>query len=176
MRGLKKRVEGIKKSQSELNEELLYTETWLDKFMYNMDSVNIRIKEIQPRKAGLPVEPGGDKPHMSEEEFKVLLERLLRGSLEHLGDKISQRILDKLKELKSASGALREVRIKELKEAADSGLVDLSKLFREKIESNIEDIGVEEKEAKGIGESLEKLRKMREAKTDKDNNSGKPEQ
>ena len=163
-----KRIEGIKESQSKLDEELLYVGKWLDELIDNMDSVSKCLKEIGAQRAASQSKPKTEKTYMSEQDFKALLEKLLQGSLEHLGDKISGRIMDKLKELKETSGPQREVKIKELKEVADSETVDLTKLFHEKIESNIDQIGVDEKESKGIDKSLEKLRKMKEGKVSQD--------
>ena len=102
---------------------------------------------------------------------------MLQNPMEDLGDKISRKILEKLKDLKGVSGRAREAKIKELKDLADDELVDLSKLFREKVESNIEDIGVEEKETKGIDKSLERLRRMRQGKDKPDeNNNGEKQE
>lgn len=163
IRGLFKKTEKIKMYQNEIDEELLYTESWLDKFINDMDVVENRLKEIKSEEeSGFRKKGHGEELHISEEDFEKMLEKLLEGPLQNLGNKISQRILDKLKDLKSASYDVRKSKIKELKELAASEEVDLSGLFREKIRSNLEDTGIEEREIKGIDKSLERLRKMTE--------------
>ena len=164
VKGLYKKIEDIKKSQDELDGEFFYTRNWLDELTHNMDSLSQHLKQITSEKVSLESNHKGEKSYVLEEDSKKLLERLLQGSLQDLGDKISRRILDKLRDLQGTSGPLRETKIKELKEIADSESVDLSRLFQEKVESNIEDIGIEEKEAKGIDKDLEKLRRMRQDK------------
>ncbi len=165
IKDLSERVEGMRKSQSDLDGELLYTETWLDQLIDNMDSVNRNLKQAKSGKVSSEPEPVSKKVHMSEEDFKTQLEKLLEGSLEHLGDRISDKILNMLREVKETSGLTRVRKIKEFKEIAESELVDMSKLFlHEKLESNIEQIGVEEKESMGIDKSLKKLREMKEDK------------
>ena len=177
VRSLTKKVKAIRKSQSKLDRELLYMEKWLTELTDNMESVDRRIAGIESKEKATEPKPISGKPRMSEEDFKAMLEKLLQNPMEDLGDKISRKILEKLKDLKGVSGRAREAKIKELKDLADDELVDLSKLFREKVESNIEDIGVEEKETKGIDKSLERLRRMRQGKDKPDeNNNGEKQE
>ena len=160
-RDLSRREEDIRTSQSELEKELLSLGAELDNFIGTTDSLKRRLEDFKSAPEAGTAE---EKPRMPGEEFKEVLERLLQGSLDQLGDKISQKILNKLKDLKGVSGPVKESKIRELKELADSEMLDLSKLFSEKVKSNIRDIGVKEKETKGIDESLKKLREMREGK------------
>lgn len=161
IQGLLKRAEDIKRSQDQLEEESLSAQSRLDAFLDTMDTVHKRLIRLESQKGDTQLRSKSEQPSLSQEDFKALLEKLLQGSLDGIGDKISQRILDKLNDLKGLTGASREAKIQEIKQAADAEMVDLSKLFGEKIESNIEDIGVEEKETKGISKSLERLRKMK---------------
>lgn len=157
-------MQGLEQSQNLLEGEIASVNSSLDKCLNTIDSVNTRLEEGESQKAVLHVKPEAEKPSMSQEDFKALLENLLKGTLEGLGDKISQNILLKLKDLKGLTGETREAKMQELKEAADAELIDLSKLFYEKIETNIEEIGLEEKETKGIDKNLQKLRKIKENK------------
>lgn len=159
--GLFKRLQEIKRSQGLFEEEFVSSQSRIDKFIDTIDSVNKRLNEMAPGKAVSQLEPKAGKPHMSQEDFAALLEKLLRGSLEGLGDKISQKILDKLQDLKGSTAETRDAKIQELRTIADAELVDLSRLFNEKVESNIEEIGVEEKETRGIDKNLERLRKIK---------------
>ena len=96
-------------------------------------------------------------------DFASNLEALLEKSLDKLGDKVSDRILKMLERLQGTEGPAREEQLRAIKQAADEELVDLSNLFmhQEGIKSNLEDIGVDEKEAKGIDKNLERLRELR---------------
>jgi len=161
MRDLSKREEDIRASQIGLEKELLFLGAELDSFIASTESLKKRLEDF---KSAPEIKTAEERPRLSGEEFKESLERLLQGSLEQLGDKISQKILNKLKDLKGLSGPVKESKIRELKELADSEMLDFSKLFSEKVKSNIRDIGVKEKETKGIDESLKKLREMREGK------------
>ena len=164
MRELSNKTEEIKKFQDELDKELLYTEDWLDKSIEVMNVMERRLKQLKSERDSLRKKSTVEKPHISEQDFERMLEKVLQGSMQSLGNKISQKILDKLKDLKSASYEVRKIKIRELKELVDSEQVDLSQLFREKIKSNIDDIGVEEQEVRGIDKSLEKLRRMMKKK------------
>ena len=160
-----RKLEDIRRSQAEFDEELLYIETWIDRLMDLVDSANRdpgRARPLEPAAAPGPVD---ERMHVPEDDFSAHLEKLLEGSLEHLGDRISQDIFNMLKELKQTTGVAREAKIKELKEVAGPELVDLSRLFlRGKLESNIGEMRVEEQEAEGIDKSLEKLREMKGGK------------
>jgi hypothetical protein len=99
---------------------------------------------------------------MSLEDFKVFVERVLQGSLEAAEDKLSEKILSMIRKLKGLAGTEREAKIQEIKDAAESDIVDLSKLYTyEEVQSNLGEVGVEEKESRGIESSLDKLRKLR---------------
>ena len=102
------------------------------------------------------------KASLTEDEFRARLEKLLEGSLENLGDKISQKIANQLKDLKGLVGVDRDVKIRQIQQSGDYESLDFGTIFQDKIESNIDEIGVEEQEAKGVDKSLEKLRKMKE--------------
>jgi phage shock protein A len=161
IKSLFERAESIKTPQLVLEKEVALLEAELEGLIDSMDSLKSHLRDIQSKPQTEAVQ---DKPRMSEEDFRDVLERLLHGSLEELGDRISQRILDKLKDIKGLSGRARETGIRELKEMAGSELVNLSRLFNQEVKSNIHDIGVEEKETKGIGEGLSRLREMRRQK------------
>ncbi len=157
---LTKRAKAVRQTQAELEEELLSIAAWLARFIDDTNSVNTRLKNILAESQ--EAKPKGIRKAVSDEDFKIHLEKLVQGSLDALGDKISDRVLNMLKELKGMTGPGRETKIREIKDAAESELVDLSRLFlHEKIESNIEEIGIDEKESKGIDKSLRHLRRMR---------------
>lgn len=149
----------VKESQEALDKELLAIEAWLDELGHDADAVNSRLRAAKAGKAAVKQEPPSAPP---EEDFKSQMEKLLQGSLEHLEDRLSHRILNMLKDLKDVKGPAREMKLKEFKAAVDDGVIDLSGLFiHDKLESNIGEIGIEEKESKGIQKSLDRLRKMR---------------
>jgi hypothetical protein len=106
--------------------------------------------------------PGG---FLTEESFKAQMEKFLQSSFESMGDKLSGKLSGLLKDLKTVSGPVRESRMREIHQVAAEENIDLSGLFGfQKVDSNIEEIGVNEKKAKSIDKSLERLRKMREGK------------
>jgi len=149
----------LKESQDALDKELLAIEAWLDELGHDADAVNARLRAAKAGKPDIKEKPKTAAP---EEDFKAQMEKLLKGSLEHLEDRLSDRILNMLKDLKGVKGPARDMKLKELKAAVDDEVVDLSGLFtHEKLESNIGEIGIEEKESKGIQKSLDRLRKMR---------------
>jgi hypothetical protein len=155
----------VKESQRSLDKELLAVEAWLNELGHDADAVNARLHAAKAHKIVIKKEP---KAESSEEDFKTQLEKLLQGSLEHLEDRLSQRILNMLKDLKDVKGPERDAKLKELKKAVDSEVVDLSKLFtHEKLESNIGEIGIEEKESKGIRKVIDSLRNIRRGGKDK---------
>ena len=101
------------------------------------------------------------------EDYKASIEKLLQGSIDSLGDKLSEKILGLLKELKTMGGPMREYKMSELQHAAQSEHVDLASLFlHEKVESNLgsEGLKVEETKGTGIGSILDKLKKMKGGK------------
>ncbi len=171
-----RRTNILKQSYGNLDREVLSSGAWLERLMTEADSINTRLGELHLQKPVAPPKPAqpaassisegsisaANNVAADRENFEKNLEKLLQGSLDALGDKISDKILNMLKELKGMAGPGRDIKVKEIKAAADSQLVDLSSLFmHEKVESNIEEIGVDEKEAKGVDKSLEKLRQMR---------------
>lgn len=180
------RVNKIRESYDSLDKEMIYVESLLGELLREADEVNSRVHqakseaasiELEPKQARAPAEkeePKSEPPAAAaaaiptpavpvDENFKGDIEKLLQGSMDHLEDRLSQRILNMLKDLKVASGPARETKFREVREAVSNESVDLSGLFKhEKIESNIGDIGIEEKESQGIQSSLERLRKMRQ--------------
>ena len=158
------RLGDIKQSRRQLSEEFLKTEASIAEFMSSLDAVSQRLKDM---KTYLSPQQTKAVPFsgMSQDDFKGFIEKILQGSLEAVGDKISDRIMNMLRELKGLAGAEREAKIQQIKEAAESDMVDLSSLYiHEKMQSNLSDVGVEEKESKGIESSLEKLRNLRSGK------------
>lgn len=167
----KARLHTMKQAQDVLHEDLLGMETWLSQSLEDVTTVNTRLKELLAKKdisrmtVKTQPEPEAlsEKSQPSAEDFGKQMEKLLQGSLDALGDKISDKILNMMKELKTMSGPMRAQKISEIKAAADSELVDLSSLFAfDTVESNIEEVGVDEKEVKGIDKSLERLRQMKQ--------------
>ena len=170
LQSLIQRIENNQASQKELDEAIASMSALVDRLADTMNAVNSRLVEASSEKISRPPQPAQEaKPQASEDDFKLRLEKLLEGSLEHIGDKISQKIMDKLQGLRGLSGVARQEKIREIEQYAEAESVDLSAIFRDKIESNIDEIGIEEHQAKGINASLEKLRRMREGggKTDK---------
>lgn len=177
------RINRIKDSQDSLDKEMMAMESILDELIRESEAVNSRLHQAKSEK---PLKKEGAMPAVTTEaaiitppqsevvapkapasigdiNFKGDLEKLLQGSMDHLEDRLSQRILNMLKELKVASGPAREMKFREVQEAVSSESVDLSSLFKhEKIESNIADIGIEEKESQSIQSNLERLKKMRQ--------------
>lgn len=182
--GLKKRAEGVRQSQDELDGDRRFVETWLENSTKEMDSLNSRLTEMKSHVAAAQPSPEkvssekefltlvqeslDKKTQPSAQDFTAQLEKLLQGSLDALGDKISDKIANLLKELKTTSGPVREAKMREIQEAAEEDQVDLSKLFLfEKVESNIETLGIQEQETKGVGNILDKLRKLKGIKDKK---------
>lgn len=166
-----RRMSNIKQSRCQLSDELSRIEATLNESMSAIDVVNQRLKDI---KLNPPAQQAKSVPAlgMSPDDFKMLIEKTLQGSLDAAGDKLSDRIMKMIGELKGLAGTEREFKIRQIQEAADSDKVDLSGLFiSEEVQSNLGEVGVEEKESKGIESSLEKLKKMRE----KPDSGGTPE-
>ena len=87
----------IKESQEALDKELLAIEAWLNELGRDADAVNARLRKAKAGKPDIKEEPKTAAP---EEDFKAEMEKLLKGSLEHLEDRLSDRILNMLKDLK----------------------------------------------------------------------------
>jgi len=160
------KINSIKKSQEELHQEVISMETLLNKSSDNMKTVNIRLKDLLSKKSSsdkpIPSAASNTSPDV---DMNAQLEKLLQGSLDALGDKLSDKMLNMMSELKTLSGPMRTVKMREIKETADAELVDLSSLFaHQEVQSNIEDVGVDEQEVKGMDSSLDKLRAMRKKK------------
>lgn len=158
------RLSNIKQARRQLRKEFLETEVSIVEFLSSIDVVSQRLKDmkvnISSQQAKVVLVSG-----MSPDDFKGFIENILQGSLEAVGDKISDRIMSMIRELKGLSGAEREAKIQKIKEAAENDMVDLSSLYlREKVQSNLSDVGVDEKESEGIELNLEKLRKLRGSK------------
>ncbi|MBF0521926.1 MAG: hypothetical protein HQL24_02600 [Candidatus Omnitrophica bacterium] len=175
IQNLSENVVEIKKTQMELNDELLSIERDLNKSLEDQAAINTKLKEVVLQKRiekstpQIPVVAPEvviqKAEHPQPIDTTAQLEKLLQGSLDALGDKISDRLMGMLKELKSLPIEVRATRIHEIKQAADAELVDLSALYKhQEVESNIEEVGVDEKEAKGIDKNLERLRKLRQMK------------
>ncbi len=116
-----------------------------------------------PTPASAPAPAAG----MTLEDFKLHMGEILKGSLDAVSDKLSDRISGMLKELGTLSGPAREIRLQEFKQSGEYDMVDFSALYShsaEQVTSNLTDVGVEEKETKGIDSTLERLRKMRAGK------------
>lgn len=166
IRQLNRQLSELQRYRVGVDRELVSIGTKLDEFIGSVETISQRFKELKmTRKAGpAAAAPGAGVPAagMSLDDFKVYIEKLLQGSLEAASDKISTRIMSMLKELKGLAGTAREAKILEIREIAASEMVDLSKLFtHDEAQSNLGEVGVEEKESKAIDSSLEKLKKMR---------------
>ncbi|MEI6437161.1 MAG: hypothetical protein WCO69_00250 [Candidatus Omnitrophota bacterium] len=118
-----------------------------------------------------PVAPSaplaGPGPGMTLDDFKLHMGEILKGSLDAVSDKLSDRISGMLKELGTLSGPARAMRIEEFKQSGEYEMVDFSSLYAhsaEQVTSNLKDVGVEEKETKGVDSTLERLRKLRAGK------------
>lgn len=158
-----KKIRGTNKSHTEFADEILSTGQLLDEAIDAMETLNRSLKQVLSEKTTRRPEHAVDKDRISIEEFSAQSEKLLQSSIENLEERLSQRILNMLKELKDTTGPVRQAKLKELKEAVKSEEADLSALFaHERIESNIDELGVEETELQGIEKSLSRIRRMRE--------------
>ena len=173
---LAKRSNDIRQSRRELYEELMSMETWVNKSLVDTDKANIQLKNLLSRKRIAELkfvdsqpEPVSVEPTpVRQEDFTEQLEKLLQGSLDSLQDKISDKLLNMINELKTMSGSNREAKIKDIQAVANTEFVDLSSLYtHNEIESNIEEVGVEEQEVKGIDKNLAKLKQMKKGKQSK---------
>ncbi|MBF0503589.1 MAG: hypothetical protein HQL14_00665 [Candidatus Omnitrophica bacterium] len=179
---LVQRIDQLRQSRYALDQELMETELLMGQFLGSLDVVTVRItnrlKEPQTSAPVAPVVPPLVMPApgtpvsaapaagMTLEEFKTHMAAILQGSLDAVSDKLSDKIAGMLKDLKTLSGPAREYKLREIQEAAGFESVDLSKLYvHEDVQSNLGDIGVEEKESKGIDSTLEKLRRLKGLKS-----------
>ena len=174
-------ISELEQAHKQINDQWLSMEEVLNKSLEDQSAMNIKLKEcLAGKQAGngalptvmpppAPVETGFQNPLQKPSPEPVdpvtQLERMLQGSLDVLGDKISNRLMATLKELRSLPVEMRAAKIQEVKQMADAELVDLSALYKhEPVESNIEEVGVHEKESKGMDTNLEKLRALRRGK------------
>lgn len=158
---LSSRLGDIRQSRVWLSEEFLGVDKSLDEFLNSINTVNQRLMEIKtaPSPQQTKVAP---MPGMSPEDFKIFIERILQGSLEAAGEKLSGKIMNMIGELKGLAGTERDAKLRQIKEAADTNPIDLSTLYtHEAVKSNLGEVGLEEKESKGFESSLDKLRQMR---------------
>jgi hypothetical protein len=161
----KKRLEKIAVSQEGAKKDIPSIGPRIDALIDDAERMLAGLKELRAQKETLKPKGEGMVTQLSMEDFSGKLEKLIEGSMEHLEGRLSERILNMLKDIKASAGAEREYKIRKIREAADDEFVDLSSLFvHDKVESNIGEIGIEEKESKGIDKSLRKLRSMKEKK------------
>lgn len=165
---LAERIEALGEFQKNTQDKLLSCEEDLDHWIQEMVAVNVQLREkLKIHQAAPPVaqETVSSSPTSAAgDDYKVAIEKLLQGSIETLGNKLSDKILGMLKDLKTISGPMREAKLMEIRDTARSEDVDLAGLFlHEKVESNLgaEGVNVEEKKTKGIGSILDKLKKMK---------------
>jgi len=171
---LSQKITEIESAYTKLNELLFSMEGDLKKSLDDQCSLNSRLKELLAQKiagngkhasTGAPQEVVAQGSKLEAVDPTQQLEKLLQGTLDVLGDKISERLMGMLKDLKSLPLEMRASKIQEVKQAADAELIDLSGLYKhEHVESNIDDVGVVEKESKSIDKNLEKLRQLRQAR------------
>jgi len=171
---LSQKIAEIESAYSKLNELLFSMEGDLKKSFEDECALNKRLKELLSKKiagngkhpaSGVSTDAILQKPVSETVDPTAQLEKLLQGTLDVLGDKISDRLMGMLKELKSLPVDMRISRIQEVKQVADAELIDLSSLYKhQQVESNIEDIGVTETESKSIDKNLDKLRQLRQSR------------
>ncbi len=172
---LAKRLDDIRVSRNALDEDLMLAELSLNDFIASMDGVGKRLKRMktepripapfyQPPPPPVIASPAAaaTPAGMTLDEFKAHMGTLLQGSLDAVSDKLSGKIQGMLRDVRGLSGVARDVKLQEIKEAAEYEMVDFSSMYsHEKLQSNLGDVGVEEKESKGIDANLERLRKLR---------------
>jgi len=171
---LSQKIAEIESAYAKLNELLYFMEGDLKKSFEDECALNKRLKELLSKKiAGNGKHPGpgaSTEAILQEPVTEVVdptaqLEKLLQGTLDVLGDKISERLMGMLKEFKALPVDMRASRIHEVKQVADAELIDLSGLYKhEQVQSNIDDVGVTETESKSIDKNLEKLRMLRQSR------------
>lgn len=161
--------------QKETQERLREFEKELDGWLEKMCAVNMTLRdklrsskkisrEAAPRAKPATSQALARPASAAVDDYKASIEKLLQGSLDALGDKLSDRIMNMLKEVKNLGGSMREAKMAEIRDAAQAERVDLASLFLyEKVESNLgkEGLKVDEKKSRGIGSILEKLKKMK---------------
>ncbi len=172
---LAKRLDDIRVSRNALDEDLMLAELSLNDFIASMDGVGKRLKRMktepripapfyQPPPPPVIASPAAaaTPAGMTLDEFKAHMGTLLQGSLDAVSDKLSGKIQGMLRDVRGLSGVARDVKLQEIKEAAEYEMVDFSSMYsHEKLQSNLGDVGVEEKESKGIDANLERLCKLR---------------
>ncbi|MBF0254110.1 MAG: hypothetical protein HQL11_03165 [Candidatus Omnitrophica bacterium] len=138
----------------------------------------VRKAESRPKSPEGPAVPHAESPFAAaaatpgaavpsggpDERMKEYFEKILSGSLESMGEKLSSRLVDMLKDIQVSSGHVREAKMHQLRQVAEEENIDLSALFKHvEVESNLgHGTEIEEEETKGISDTLEKLRKLRE--------------
>ncbi|MBF0569717.1 MAG: hypothetical protein HQL18_02955 [Candidatus Omnitrophica bacterium] len=172
-------LEEIRQLRHDLDDDLMQAELALNAFVGSMDALTRRLeKKVKESRTVVPPAPAAPfiPPPVAQvsavapagvtlDEFKTHMDALLKGSLDAVTDKLSDKLAGMLKEMKTLSGPAREMKFQEFRAAADFEAVDLSQLYvHEKVQSNLEEIGVEEKETKSIDSTLERLRKLRGSK------------
>ncbi|HBR14192.1 MAG TPA: hypothetical protein DD723_01425 [Candidatus Omnitrophica bacterium] len=163
---LVKQIDGIRQVRNELEEDLKRTELSLNEFIGSMDAVGQRLKRIkaEPSRAAAPNPPPApaSPTGMTLDEFKTHMGSILQGSLDAVSDKLTDKIAAMLKELGTLSGPAREIKIREYQQSGEYDTVDFSSLYKnQEVQSNLGEVGVEEKESKGIESSLERIRQLR---------------
>ena len=171
---LSQKIAEIESAYGKLNELLFSMEGHLNKSLEDECNLNAKLKELIAKKtagngkhsaSSMPQEVIAQAPNSEPSDPTAQMEKLLQGTLDVLGDKISDRLMNMLKDLKTIPVEMRATRIQEVKQAADAELIDLSGLYKhENVQSNLEDVGVTETESKSIDKNLEKLRQMRQAR------------
>ena len=176
-------------SQKEIQATVRELEKELDGWLAEMCSINVTLRDkVKARTAvsplpstapaagpssvaQMPPVPAQSVPVQASgipgEDYKASIEKLLQGSIDSLGDKLYDKIMNMLKELKTMGGPMREYKMAELQHAAQSEHVDLASLFlHEKVESNLgsEGLKVDEVKGTGVGSILDKLKKMKGGK------------
>ena len=172
--GLSLRLDAARQMRNELDEELTMAGLALNESIGALDVVGQRLRRMkaEPKHAAPAVPapaataapaavPGG----MTLDEFRSNMGTILQGSLDAVSNKLTDKISGMLKELGTLSGPAREIRIREFQQSGEYESVDFSSLYKDqKVQSNLGEVGVEEKESKGIDANLERLRKMRAMK------------
>ncbi len=93
------------------------------------------------------------------------LEKALQGSMDAIGDKLSGKLMAMMKDMQVSGGSVSPAQMQQFNKAAQEEAVDLSAIFSHTdVKSNIDNVGLEEKEVKGVDSALEKLKKMRQQK------------
>lgn len=86
----------------------------------------------------------------------------LQSIVDALGNKISDKLMNMIKELDGLPAPMKNAKLKEIQNLAETEQIDLSNLYKHiDIKSNIGDVGIDEREVKGIDKNLEKLRELR---------------